>query len=91
MSKAFYFLTLAACATALVVAPVVSSAKVKSTHHKKIRHHGFAPAFHPRPVFPAAAPNGDVCPGNARSFDCKIWPPPFDQDPDRKQGGTDSG
>ena len=34
---------------------------------------------------------GEVCPGNARSFDCKIWPPPMDQDPDRKNSGTDGG
>jgi hypothetical protein len=25
----------------------------------------------------------------ARSFDCKIWPPPFDEDPDRKVSGSD--
>jgi hypothetical protein len=28
--------------------------------------------------------SGDVCPGIGRSFDCKIWPPPFEDDPDRK-------
>ena len=32
---------------------------------------------------------GAVCPGNARSFDCKIWPPPAYDDPDRR--GTDGG
>jgi hypothetical protein len=33
----------------------------------------------------------EVCQGAARSFDCKIWPPPMDQDPDRKTSGTDGG
>lgn len=42
-----------------------------------------------RPV--ARPPAGDVCPGSGRSFDCKIWPPPFDQDPDRKISGSDGG
>jgi hypothetical protein len=28
-----------------------------------------------------------VCPGIARSFECSIWPPPFDDDPDRKRAG----
>ena len=29
---------------------------------------------------------GPICPGLGRSFDCKIWPPPIDIDPDRKIG-----
>ena len=37
---------------------------------------------------PPAQP-GSVCPGIARSFDCKIWPPPIDEDPDRKISGSD--
>ena len=42
-------------------------------------------------VHTAAAPysrGGEVCPGG-RSFDCKIWPPPINDDPDRK--ATDGG
>ena len=27
-----------------------------------------------------------VCPGGARSFDCKVWPPPAYDDPDRRAG-----
>jgi len=26
------------------------------------------------------------CPGMGRSLDCKVWPPPFDEDHDRKIG-----
>jgi hypothetical protein len=44
-----------------------------------------------RPAAPSWGGGGDVCPGLARSFDCKIWPPPFDQDPDRKASGSDAG
>src|SRR4029077_712982 len=34
---------------------------------------------------------GPVCPGIARSIDCKVWPPPFDEDPDRKRGASGGG
>ena len=44
-----------------------------------------------RPAAPSWSGGGSVCPGNARSFDCKIWPPPFDDDPDRKASGADAG
>jgi hypothetical protein len=91
-----------ACAAALVMAPVISpgiakagSKTSKSAHLRKhprtISHRSFAPAFQGQPIVGPAGPAGDVCPGNARSFDCKIWPPPFDDDPDRKNSGTDGG
>jgi hypothetical protein len=34
---------------------------------------------------------GPACPGIARSFECRTWPPPFDEDPDRKASGADAG
>jgi hypothetical protein len=37
-----------------------------------------------RPVAPSWSGGGEVCAGNARGIDCKIWPPPIDEDPDRK-------
>jgi hypothetical protein len=43
------------------------------------------------PAVQSPAPSGDVCPGIGRSFECKIWPPPMDQDPDRKGSGADAG
>jgi hypothetical protein len=30
---------------------------------------------------------GPVCPGIARGIDCRVWPPPIEDDPDRKRGG----
>ncbi len=100
-------LTPAVCMVAMAmlpaVAPAKSSAKAGTTtehprKHKIVhRHDGFRNAgfYHPRSAagfvaIPSRSP-GEVCPGNARSFDCKIWPPPFDQDPDRKMSGTDGG
>jgi hypothetical protein len=37
-----------------------------------------------RPVTGYYNQPGPICPGIGRSFECKIWPPPFEDDPDRK-------
>ena len=37
-----------------------------------------------RPVAPTRSGGGGVCPGIARGIDCRAWPPPIDDDPDRK-------
>jgi hypothetical protein len=80
---------LTVCATALTVIPTVTSAAAgaKHTHMKKHhwRHH-YRVAWPAGPAQPAVRSydNGPVCPGVGRSFDCKIWPPPFADDPDRK-------
>src|SRR5579863_4658496 len=42
-----------------------------------------------RPKVPSWSQGGDVCPGNARAIDCKIWPPPIVDDPDRRSGSGD--
>jgi hypothetical protein len=54
----------------------------------------FNDAWAPGEVRPAAAPprrTGSACPGNARAIDCTVWPPPFDDDPDRKATSSDGG
>ena len=95
MSKsAIGFLALAI--TALAVAPTVAPAEAGTNHSQHIKKHktrnqayrGLPPAAR---TWPGASPpnQGGVCPGIARSFDCKIWPPPFDEDPDRKISGSD--
>jgi hypothetical protein len=39
------------------------------------------------PAFvPPYSQAGPICPGIARGIDCKVWPPPIDEDPDRKRG-----
>lgn len=102
-SFAIRFARLMICATATFVIPlgVATEGLANSRHLRK--HHlqtgrdwnassrrSWA-AQEIRPVAPAWNAGGDVCPGNARSFDCKIWPPPFDQDPDRRISGSDGG
>ena len=79
------------CATALLVVPSVTPAEAshKHTHMNKHRwhrhHYGAAWTIGPaRPTMGSYAPSEPVCPGIGRSFDCKIWPPPYADDPDRK-------
>lgn len=95
MSKfATRLLTLAVYTTALVVVPMVTPAKAATSstrhmkHKKKIRS-GFGDSWSAGQARPYTPPpsGGDVCPGNARSFDCKIWPPPMYDDPDRRPPG----
>jgi hypothetical protein len=98
METAMRGLTLSALvigATALVASPAIALAHAKTpgqhVHHKHMNKH----ARHWRPHYgrvwygyPSApmvgSYSGDVCPGIGRSFECKIWPPPFEDDPDRK-------
>ena len=80
-------------ATAMVVVPMVTPAKAEtgSRHKHKKRFSDPRSALQAWPVTRPSSPAGDVCPGIARSFECKIWPPPMDDDTDRKHSGTDGG
>jgi hypothetical protein len=79
------------CATAVVAVPVFASGEAQAaTRHAHVKkhprhwHHAGQPWFgEPRP-YVAPSQSGWVCPGIGRSFECKIWPPPFEDDPDRK-------
>ena len=98
---------IAICVMTLAGTSTVTLALSKTSHSKHLRKHkvvhwyygpGYArPAFRPWPAgaaWPAAQPQRtpvDVCPGSGRSFECKVWPPPMDQDPDRKASGADAG
>ncbi len=96
MSKfAIRLLTLAVCATALVVVPTVTPAKAETSSGKHIKKHkrkiqrspGFGDPWSAGQAWPVARPRsqaGGACRGIARSVDCGTWPPPFDEDPDRK-------
>jgi hypothetical protein len=83
---------LTVCATALVAVPTVTPAKAeaggKHVHfnkHKRHWRHHVNGGWQVRPVIGAyRQDDGPVCPGIGRSFDCKIWPPPYADDPDRK-------
>jgi len=101
MSKfAIRLLTLAMYGTALVVVPMDTPAKAETSSSKHIKTHkkqkrlGFRdpwPAGQAWPVTRPSSQGGDVCPGNARSFECRTWPPPMYDDPDRKVSGSDGG
>ena len=98
MSKSsIQLLTLAICATALVVVPTVTPAKAGTRSSRHIKKHRIRPVFigspsvdQARPAGPVYQP-GEACPGNRRAIDCKIWPPPMYEDPDRKTGSSDGG
>jgi hypothetical protein len=82
---------LTVCAVALVLIPSVQ-AKAASRHmhvqkHRWHRHHHFRAGWPGGPAQPFAGsyrPYEPVCPAIGKSFDCKIWPPPYADDPDRK-------
>jgi hypothetical protein len=91
MSKiAIRLLTLATFA--LVVVPVIAPAKAEASSSKKHKKHvkrspGFSDPWSAGRAWPVTRPAsqpGAVCPGIARSFECTRWPPPMEDDPDRK-------
>jgi hypothetical protein len=98
MSKfAIRLLTLAMYATAPVVVPMVTPAKAatNSQKHMKLKKKiqkssGFSDSWSAGQSSPVARPSsqsGEVCPGISRGFECRTWPPPMDEDPDRKVPG----
>ncbi len=83
-----------AIGTALLAFPAINPAQAKTPgqhmhhikHHKHWRHHDRR-AWHGAPAEPRVgfySQPGPICPQVGHSFDCKIWPPPYEDDPDRK-------
>jgi hypothetical protein len=95
MSKFAILTTLAMCATALAVVPMITPAKAATSHGKHIKKHERAFAWSPGFGDPwSTGPSGRArggCPGLARSIDCATWPPPFDEDHDRISGDGGGG
>ena len=88
----FKWAALAIGAAALLVTPVVTLAQAKAaSRHMHIKKHRWR-RHHFRAVWPGgpaqpfvgAYQSGPICPPIGKSFDCKIWPPPYADDPDRK-------
>jgi len=86
--------------TCALAASAVAASDVKaSSRHIKKHHHGMNLVRGPsrdswaagdvRSMAPPRA--GTACPGNARAIDCTVWPPPIDEDPDRKATSSDGG
>lgn len=95
-------LVLGACAAVVVsLVPAgeatASGLHVRKHHHRASPHQrtylGFNDHRAARAFVPVAAPSsrGSACPGNARAIDCTVWPPPFEDDPDRKATSSDGG
>lgn len=90
-------------AVAVVTAAFAVPAFAQQQHHHHVRaasYHGpayaaFRGAYNRLPMNESydleGIRAGPVCPGIARSIDCSIWPPPIDEDPDRKRGGGGGG
>jgi hypothetical protein len=95
MSKfAIGLLTLATYAASLSAIAMITPAKAttssgKHLKHKKHRGSGFSDPGFVGQARPAPRPSSQaVCPGNARGIDCRVWPPPIEDDPDRKISGS---
>jgi hypothetical protein len=97
---AIRLLTLAVCATAMACIATTSAAEANRRHIR--RHHHAADllrgpvrdswaAGEIRTIVPPVQRAGTACPGNARAIDCTVWPPPIDEDPDRKATSSDGG
>ena len=94
-------LMLAVGAAAAMSVAAVTIADASGQHvrkHHRVSHHqrtyiGFNDHRAPGGFTPVAAPanRGSTCPGNARAIDCTVWPPPFEDDPDRKATSSDGG
>ena len=95
-NAAIRLLMLGTCVMAVAFAATEGEA---SSQHVRKHHHPMnlvrdsmrnsRAAWDVRPMAPPRA--GTACPGNARAIDCTVWPPPFDEDPDRKVSGSDGG
>ena len=83
-------------AATIVLVPAVTPVAAKTGHSRQghikkhqrhWRHHYYGAAWPVGPARPVAgfyAPSEPICPAIGKSFDCKIWPPPYADDPDRK-------
>jgi hypothetical protein len=102
MGKFAIVTALAVYATALAVVPMVTPAKATTINSKHIKKHkrtvertfGSSDPRSTGQHWPVSRPSsqaGSVCPGIARSFECATWPPPMDDDPDRKHSSSDGG
>ena len=86
---------LALSATTLVLVSAMGPATAKTGHSRHAqfskhrphwKHHHYDAARAVGPAQPAGFynPYEPICPAIGKSFDCKIWPPPYADDPDRK-------
>ena len=90
--SAIRLLTLAICASTVALIPAVPASAgdagtrhVRKHHqHRSLGRNDTRPAKRSVHMGAPYAPAGEACKGIARGIDCSTWPPPFDEDPDRK-------
>jgi hypothetical protein len=86
---------LAAGASALLLVTAATPAEArKAGAHTQMAKHRWHGVHHVRRGWPVGEARpvvgyynnqpGPICPAVGHSFDCKIWPPPYEDDPDRK-------
>jgi hypothetical protein len=78
------FLTLAACAAALMIVPVVRSAEAAANGNEQ----GKVKKAQPSPSSSDTRSTDRTSATCFRAFECATWPPRIDDDPDRKAGGA---
>jgi hypothetical protein len=78
------FLTLTVCATALMIGPMVTSAKAATNSNEQ----GKVKKIQPSPGFNDPRSTDRTSATCFRAIDCATWPPRIDDDPDRKAGGA---
>jgi hypothetical protein len=89
MSKfAIGLLTLAMYAASLPVIAMITPAQAATKKHWRPRVNEPWYVGQARAFVPPYSQAGPICPGIARGIDCKVWPPPIDEDPDRKRGAS---
>jgi hypothetical protein len=97
MSKfAIGLLTLAMYAASLPVMATITPAEAATSRHiqkhkKQWRPRLSEPVGQAQAFVPPYSQAGPICPGLARGIDCRVFPPPIDEDPDRKRGGGGGG
>jgi len=78
------FLTLAVCAAALMIGPMVTSAKAATNGNEQ----GKVKKIQPSPGFNDPRSTDRTSATCFRAIDCATWPPRIDDDPDRKAAGS---
>src|SRR5215469_1662025 len=72
-------------------AETISNKHIKQQHRKNIRmspgvSNAWAASMEAWTVYGPSSQAGPVCPGISRGIDCKIFPPPIDEDAEGRKG-----
>lgn len=82
-------LTLAMYAASLAVIAMIAPGQAATKKHWRPSEPWYAARANS--FVPPYSQAGPICPGIARGIDCKVFPPPIDEDPDRRKGPGGGG